>query len=172
MRCSKCCPAPTAAAAAKQAAAPVVSPVLPCDPPPEEERPPLPEAPEEVFVPAVPEPPKAPSAAAPVESGGEDVWRTLLEKFKNRIPPMSRGFLSNCSGSYAGGVLRVNCDTDFTKEMLSTDAVRTALSEITAAHVGVPVRVEFAVGECKAPAQGSLEDLIDLGKNFGGFTVK
>ena len=85
---------------------------------------------------------------------------------------MSRGFLTNCSGSYENGVLHVVCDTDFTKEMLSTDAVRTALSEVTAAHVGGAVRVEFSVGEVKAPVQGSVDDLIDLGKNFGGFTIK
>ena len=170
--------------AAEKRTVPSMMPELSAVPaePEEEERPPLPEAPEAVFIPDVPDaavtkkPPERPAepvqAADPVSGDSGDVWKTLLEKYKNRIPPMSRAFLSNCSGSYEGGVLRVLCDTDFTKEMLATDAVRTALSEVTAAHVGTAVRVEFHVGEMKAPAQGSLDDLIDLGKNFGGFTIK
>ena len=118
-------------------------------------------------VPASAEPPKPASVA---ENGG-DIWRALLEKYKSRVPPLSRGFLSNCGGHYGDGVLTVICDTDLTKEMLATDAVRTALSEVTAAHIGAPVRVEFTVGKVDMPA-GGLDDLIELGKNFGGFTVK
>ena len=154
--------------AAKQSVVPVVTAA-----PEEEERPPLPEAPEEALSSAAPVfAEEAPQAASAVSVGNEDVWKALYEKYKNRIPPMSRGFLTNCSGSYENGVLRVVCDTEFTKEMLATDAVRTALSEVTAAHVGTAVRVEFSVGEVKAPTQGSVEDLIDLGKNFAGFTIK
>ena len=140
--------------------------------PPVEKSEALPAAVEKTEAPvSVPSPAPAKEEAAEC-SGDNDVWKTLLEQYKNHVPPMSRGFLNNCTGKYSDGVLTVVCDTETTKSLLNAEAVCTALREVTTAHVGRPVQVSFTVGDIREAAHGSLDDLIDLGKNFGGFTVK
>ncbi len=158
------------------------APPLPEEPPFFMEEPSLPEEPplrgEPVFPVDAPAPeapvfavrPAKPAAVA--KAGGDsEVWRELLEHYKNRISPMCRAFLNMASGSLEGDLLTVSCDTELTKEKLSDEAVATVLREVTSAHTGRQIRLQFQVGKAEVK-QGSVNDLIALGNQFGGFTIK
>ena len=156
------------------------APPLPAEPPFFAEEPPLPEEPplrgEPVFsaAPSAPEPVFAvrpAKKAEPAAAGDTEVWRDLLEHYKNRISPMCRAFLNMASGSLEGDLLTVLCDTELTKEKLSDEAVATVLREVTSAHMGKQIRLQFQVGKAETK-QGSVNDLIALGNQFGGFTIK
>ena len=181
--------------------APKAAEPAPADLPPwEVEEPPLPEepplraerVPEPPFV--IDEPPRRSEAAPPAEEtaqpvfavrppkplsgGGDDggeVWRELREQYKNRVIPMNRAFLNQASGILAGDLLTVFCETELAKEKLSSEAVATVLREVTSAHTGKPIRLQFQVGKPEGAQEnqhGSIDELIAMGDRFGGFTIQ
>ncbi|MGM9661630.1 MAG: DNA polymerase III subunit gamma/tau [Oscillospiraceae bacterium] len=152
-------------------------PPLPEEPPFAYEEPPLPQEPPAEREPAAPAFSVRPAKAALVSAaeGDTTIWRELLEQYKNRISPMYRAFLGMASGCLSGDVLTVTCDTELTQEKLSDSAVATVLREVTSAHTGREIRLQFKTGTVEAaaaPKPGSVSDLIALGDQFGGFTVK
>ena len=154
---------------------------LPMDAPPLPDEPPLPEEPplqgEPVFPIAESAAPvfavrPAKPVAPPAASGGDStVWLELLEHYKNRTSPMYRAFLNAAQGSLEGDLLTVTCQTDLAMEKLKSDAVATVLREVTSAHLGRDIRLAFTVGKTETK-KGDLNDLIALGNQFGGFTIK
>ena len=84
---------------------------------------------------------------------------------------MYRAFLNVAQGSLDGDLLTVTCQTDLAMEKLKTDAVATVLREVTSAHTGREIRLAFAVGKMETK-KGNVNDLIALGNQFGGFTIK
>ena len=157
---------------------PMDAPPLPMDEPPLPEEPPVqgepvfpigePAAP--VFA-VRPAKPVAPPAAAPAAGGDSTVWMELLDHYKNRISPMYRAFLNVARGSLEGDLLTVVCQTDLAMEKLKSDAVATVLREVTSAHLGRDIRLAFSVGKLETK-KGDVNDLIALGNQFGGFTIK
>ena len=154
------------------------APPLPTDEPPLPEEPPLkgehvfpiaePAAP--VFA-VRPAKPAAPPAASSAAGGDSTVWSELLEHYKNRISPMYRAFLNVAHGSLEGDLLTVVCQSELAMEKLKSDAVATVLREVTSAHLGRDIRLAFSVGKAETK-KGDVNDLIALGNQFGGFTIK
>ena len=135
---------------------------------PQQEEPPLPEEPplleepgrERVFdVPEefqklpVSQPPVAqPSVSQSSASGGDGaVWGRLLDQYKGRLPVNHRVFLNMATGTLEGDCLTVWCNNDFVRTSLDNPTVTGVLQEVTAAHLGGPVRVVLKTGN--APAQ-------------------
>ena len=180
-------PAPLRAAPAPAASAPVASAPSP--------------APEQAAIPApapaddIPwkEPPENPERVLPEEAPGQapapgadagdggDVWASLINDYKGRLPAMYRAFLDSAWGTLEGDKLFVTCDSDFTKTQLFNVKVQSVLQEVTSAATGRPVAVVFQVGELpkeqpqgggNAPARDKLDDLIGFGSQFENFKVK
>ena len=157
---------------------PMDAPPLPMDEPPLPEEPPVqgepvfpigePAAP--VFAPVFAVRPAKP-VAPPAAGGDSTVWMELLDHYKNRISPMYRAFLNVARGSLEGDLLTVVCQTDLAMEKLKSDAVATVLREVTSAHLGRDIRLAFSVGKLETK-KGDVNDLIALGNQFGGFTIK
>ena len=151
---------------------------------------PEPQAPEEDDVPWE-EPPEhgervmpeddTPAPPQAERAGGEDLWASLLEGYKNRLTPARRAFLDKAWGRLEGERLMVTCDSDLTKGQLDRDEVAQVLGQVTAAAVGHPVAVAFQVGDLpRTPPRGAgggprrdkLDDLIGFGSQFDNFKVK
>ena len=181
-----------AAYAASPAAqpAPVVQAPLPePEPAPVEESPPWADAPEEEGPPpygepiveaapapvAQPAPAAEPQSAPAPESAGTDngeVFARLMESYKNRLTPDKRAFIGMAKGRLGGDVLTVYCGTDVQKNMLDTPAVTQVLSEVTAQSVGRNVTVRFEVGMPEGEKHDKMQDLLQMGGKFDGFTIK
>ena len=159
-------------------------------PPPWEDSVPAPadesfdDAPPPYGEPAEPERPQsatpapAPQAAEPkVESpkltGDSDIWRALMESYKNRLTPDKRAFVGQADGRLANGVLTVYCPTAVTKAMLDTEAVAAVLREVTGQSVGQAIAVRFVVGEPEdGKKRDKFQDLLRMGSKFDNFNIK
>ena len=166
-------PAPVAPAPEKKAAAapPPVEDDIPWEEPPEHPERVLPEEPD--------------AHVSPVSSGASggdgNLWASLINNYKGRLPAMYRAFLDNAWGTLEGDRLTVICDSDFTKTQLHNVKVQSVLQEVTSAATGQPITVVFQVGElpkeqpqggAAAPARDKLDDLIGFGSQFDNFKVK
>ena len=166
-------PAPAAPAPEKKAAAapPPVEDDIPWEEPPEHPERVLPEEPD--------------AHVSPVSSGASggdgNLWASLINDYKGRLPAMYRAFLDNAWGTLEGDRLTVICDSDFTKTQLHNVKVQSVLQEVTSAATGQPITVVFQVGElpkeqpqggAAAPARDKLDDLIGFGSQFDNFKVK
>ena len=151
--------APTGEAPAGEAPPPAGEVTTPADAPASGETPP-------------PAPAPAEGEKASSGDGDTELWQLLLEQYKSRMLPMNRAFLDHCSGLYRDGVLTVFCDNEATRALLSSEATEGVLREVTEAHTGTPVRVRVAVGSATENHRGTMDDLIRLGKQFEGFTIK
>ena len=123
-----------------------------------------------------PEPIAAAGAGAP-SAGGSDIWGTLINAYKNQLPPMYRAFLDSAWGTLDGDVLTVVCQNDFTKNQLHNVKVQSVLQEVTSEAEGRPIAVAFTVGDLPKPSGGSsagdkLDDLISFGSQFDNFKIK
>ena len=130
--------------------------------------------------------PEEPDAhVSPVSSGASggdgNLWASLINDYKGRLPAMYRAFLDNAWGTLEGDRLTVICDSDFTKTQLHNVKVQSVLQEVTSAATGQPITVVFQVGElpkeqpqggAAAPARDKLDDLIGFGSQFDNFKVK
>lgn len=180
-----------AAFAAFPAAQP--APVIPAatvevPPVPTEDAPPWEDVPEEEGPPPYGEPVAAPAVAesapvtaaasepapAPTSGTAEDgeIFARLMESYKNRLTPDKRAFIGMAQGRFSDGVLTVYCGTDVQKSMLDQSAVTQVLSEVTSQAVGQPVTVRFEVGGQAGEKHDKMQDLLQMGSKFGGFTVK
>ncbi len=163
-------PKPAEAAAPK--AAPPPEPAPPEDPPPWEE-----EAPPPYGLPAEDKPvPPEPASPPPPRSAGKsgDLWRELVEQYKNQLTPMYWYLLDDASGALEEGVMVVRCNDDFTLETLNCPEVAQVIQTVTGQRLGQSVGVRFVLGsKTAAPAQqDKLEELIRQGSRYDSFTVK
>ena len=163
-------PKPAEAAAPK--AAPPPEPATPEDPPPWEE-----EAPPPYGLPAEDKPvPPEPASPPPPRSAGKsgDLWRELVEQYKNQLTPMYWYLLDDASGALEEGVMVVRCNDDFTLETLNCPEVAQVIQTVTGQRLGQSVGVRFVLGsKTAAPAQqDKLEELIRQGSRYDSFTVK
>ena len=163
-------PKPAEAAAPK--AAPPPEPAPPEDPPPWEE-----EAPPPYGLPAEDKPvPPEPASPPPPRSAGKsgDLWRELVEQYKNHLTPMYWYLLDDASGALEEGVMVVRCNDDFTLETLNCPEVAQVIQTVTGQRLGQSVGVRFVLGsKTAAPAQqDKLEELIRQGSRYDSFTVK
>ncbi len=163
-------------------------------PPWEEERPPLPEEPGEPVVfepepePARPAPavkaapvPEARPAAASAPS--EELWPGLVAGLRGRFPAVYP-FLSNPSavrGVLEDGVLTLWVDTEFTKSMVGSAALLSALEQMTGTQTGTPVRCAVKVGTppqsggptgAGAAEHDNLDDLLAMGQQFDNIIIE
>lgn len=85
------------------------------------------------------------------------------------------------NGIFANGVLTLWVDSEFTKEVLNRGDTLSALEQAASAYTGQPYRVTLKVGEPDIPAaqeppaaaqDDGFNDLLDLGRQFGNFTIK
>ena len=141
-------PAPVAPAPEKKAAAapPPVEDDIPWEEPPEHPERVLPEEPD--------------AHVSPVSSGASggdgNLWASLINDYKGRLPAMYRAFLDSAWGTLEGDRLTVICDSDFTKTQLHNVKVQSVLQEVTSAATGQPITVVFQVGELpKEQPQGA-----------------
>ena len=159
-------PVKTSAPPVKVSGPPAAAPTLPladrddAPPPPEEPgrfvyddvppaREPAPTPPRPAAKQAAP----AGQGAGHAAAGDTAVWTCLLDHYKGRLSVNYRVFLNMASGVLAGDCLQVFCPNEFVRDSLRIDAVTTVLREVTAEHVGHPVRVELTIGAApKAPA--------------------
>ena len=121
-----------------------------------------------------PEPAPDPQASPAPESAAEDgeIFARLMESYKNRLTPDKRAFIGMAQGRLSNGVLTVCCGTDAHKAMLDRPEVSAVLAEVTAQAVGQPVTVRFEVGGQAGEKHDKMQDLLQMGSKFGGFTVK
>ena len=173
--------APAAAPPMEQPPAPkpAIEETLPWADAPEEEGPPpygepIPEAAPEPATNHTPEPVQQPNAAetasAPVDDAG--IFTRLMENYKNRLTPDKRAFIGTAKGRLSGDVLTVYCGSDVQKNMLDVPAVTQVLSEVTSQTVGQSIRIRFEVGSPDGETHDKMQDLLQMGNKFGGFTVK
>ncbi len=184
--------APKAAAPRAKQSAPVkpITKSAPSeDAPPweEDEFPPLPDVPPDEGVPLWEDVPPAPveaplareKADRPASSGShpqstpsDELWRGLIERYKERLTPLYWYMLDDASGVLEGDDLVVRCGDQLTLESLNCPEAVEVLQTVTGEKLGRPVRVRFVVGsEDKQPAD-RLDDLIQRGNKFDSFTVK
>ena len=169
---------------------PPVQQKQPVDTPPwEEERPPLPEEPGEPVgydmepAPAVTEPSmrEAP-APAPAAAPSADLWPGLVAGLRSRFPAVYP-FLSNPSavqGVLENGTLTLWVDTEFTKSMVGTTALLSALEQMASNQTGGPVHCAVKVGtppkaaeRPQVPAEhDNLDDLLAMGQQFDNIIIQ
>lgn len=110
--------------------------------------------------------------ASAVETTDDMLFARLMENYKNRLTPDKRAFIGMAKGRYSSGVLTVYCSTDVQKNLLDTPAVLQVLSEVTGQAVGQNVSVRMEVGLPEGETHDRMQDLLQIGSKFGGFTVK
>ena len=110
--------------------------------------------------------------APATEKTDDMLFARLMENYKNRLTPDKRAFIGMAKGRYSSGVLTVYCSTDVQKNLLDTPAVIQVLSEVTAQAVGQSVSVRLEVGLPEGETHDRMQDLLQIGSKFGGFTVK
>lgn len=121
--------------------------------------------------------PTPPPAASPGN------WESFLRTLRD-IPPMANSFLhkrDSVNGIFAHGVLTLWVDSELTKGVLSRGDTLAILERAASAYTGGPYRVTLKVGEPDIPAaqeapaaaqDDGFNDLLDLGRQFGNFTIK
>lgn len=122
------------------------------------------------------------NAVSPKASAPGD-WEGFLRTLKE-IPPMANSFLrkrDSVNGIFADGILTLWVDSELTKGVLSRGETLAVLERAALAYTGEPYRVTLKVGEPDIPAapvapaavqDDGFNDLLDLGRQFGNFTVK
>ena len=154
-------------------------------PPWEEERPPLPEEPgEPVGYEMEPAPErKSPAREAPAPApAAADLWPGLVAGLRSRFPAVYP-FLSNpaaVQGVLDESTLTLWVDTEFTKSMVGTAALLSALEQMAAAQTGSPVRCVVKVGAPPKAAKGTkvpaehdnLDDLLAMGQQFDNIIIQ
>ena len=157
-------------------------------PPWEEERPPLPEEPGEPVgyemepAPERKSPAREAPAPAPAAAPAADLWPGLVAGLRSRFPAVYP-FLSNpaaVQGVLDESTLTLWVDTEFTKSMVGTAALLSALEQMAAAQTGSPVRCVVKVGAppkaaegTKAPAEhDNLDDLLAMGQQFDNIIIQ
>lgn len=97
---------------------------------------------------------------------------------------MANSFLhkrDSVNGIFARGVLTLWVDSELTKGVLSRGDTLAILERAASAYTGGPYRVTLKVGEPDIPAaqeapaaaqDDGFNDLLDLGRQFGNFTIK
>ena len=122
------------------------------------------------------------NAVSPKASAPGD-WEGFLRTLKE-IPPMANSFLrkrDSVNGIFADGILTLWVDSELTKGVLSRGETLAVLERAALAYTGEPYRVTLKVGEPDIPAEpvapaavqdDGFNDLLDLGRQFGNFTVK
>jgi DNA polymerase-3 subunit gamma/tau len=122
------------------------------------------------------------NAVSPKASAPGD-WEGFLRTLKE-IPPMANSFLrkrDSVNGIFADGILTLWVDSELTKGVLSRGETLAVLERAALAYTGEPYRVTLKVGEPNIPAapvapaavqDDGFNDLLDLGRQFGNFTVK
>ena len=157
-------------------------------PPWEEERPPLPEEPGEPVgyemepAPERKSPAREAPAPAPAAAPAADLWPGLVAGLRSRFPAVYP-FLSNpaaVQGVLDESTLTLWVDTEFTKSMVGTAALLSALEQMAAAQTGSPVRCVVKVGAPPKAAKGTkvpaehdnLDDLLAMGQQFDNIIIQ
>ena len=125
----------------------------------------------------MPAPAPAPTpAAAPAAAGTTDVWRKLVERYKERLTPMYWFMLDDAVGVMEGDTLVVSCGDDLTLDTLDNESVSEVLRSVTGEHLGMAVRVRYTLKGAQQtvgrPAEDKLESLIRAGSKFDSFKLK
>ena len=120
---------------------------------------------------------KAPGkAAAPAPAAGSDIWRELIERYKERLTPMYWFMLDDAVGTMDGDMLVVHCGDDLTMDTLNVDTVTDVLKAVTSEKLGCAVSVRYTLEKPGAAAaqapRDRMEDLIQAGSKFENFIVK
>lgn len=148
-------------------------------PPWEEERPPLPEEPEEerdygleqAVVPKAAEErvpqPKKPAAAPVVQSGGGDsaFWPSFAAGLKGKVSPSVMPYLNNpakVKGVLKNGHLTLWVDSEFTRSMLNKPAILEGMAQAALAAFGEKTAVSVVVGV--PPVDGGVEACTETSK--------
>ena len=86
----------------------------------------------------------------------DDRWPELLEQFKARLPMAKRAFLNMAGGRLEGDQLRIECDNELVKNMLTKDDVLAVFRSTAEEYLGRPVAVQVVVVQpAAAPTRGS-----------------
>lgn len=124
---------------------------------------------------------KTAPAAAPVSPSGAapagDFWPGLAASLKGRVPQSEYPYLSNpamVQGTIDGPVLTLWAQNDFVKKMISKPKTLAAVEEAARVLPGGPYRAAVTVGTppASAPAHDRLDDLLALGRQFGGIITE
>jgi len=186
-------PAP-AVQKAERAAAPVGAPQPADDLPPwEEERPPLPDEPEEDVSYEVPEPPPAPAPVPPSggaqradrSAGDRTFWPSFAAGLRGKVTPTVMPYLNNpakVKGVWKNGRITLWVDSEFTRSMLNKPAILEGMAQAAAALFGGEPTVSVVVGQPPeedapsppAPAAGkdALDELLAFGEQFDNIIIK
>ena len=113
--------------------------------------------------------------AAPTGPDGE-LWRSMVEHYKERLTPMYWFMLDDALGHMEGDTLVVVCGDDLTLESLNCPEVSQVLKDVTGEKLGRTVNVRYTMGKGveipTAQEEDKLDTLIQLGQKFDSFTVK
>lgn len=162
-------------------------------PPWEEERPPLPDEPGEPIQPiqeatkVVETIPSLTPTLQSVPTGG-DIWPSLVDSLKGRVPMGEYMFLKKAQGRVEEGVFNLYVDSDFTRNMLNKPTVLEPLTEVAAGILGGTHRIALVVGVAPAvastavsaapdpslaPATGgdALDTLLAFGEQFDNIII-
>ena len=171
--------------AAQQPARPQPAPVE--APPWTEERPPLPEEPEEERT--LEEPERRPAAVPPAQpavAGGESsFWPAFAAEAKRKLPSAGPYLVNpeKTVGTWKNGVLTLWVDSAFTKAMLNKPNITEVLAQAAGQRFGGQARVAFQIGKPspedlgsgQAPEAGqrdALDALLEFGEQFDNIIIK
>ena len=171
--------------AAQQPARPQPAPVE--APPWTEERPPLPEEPEEERTLEEPErrPAVVPPAQPAVAGGESSFWPAFAAEAKRKLPSAGPYLVNpeKTVGTWKNGVLTLWVDSAFTKAMLNKPNITEVLAQAAGQRFGGQARVAFQIGKPspedlgtgQAPEAGqrdALDALLEFGEQFDNIIIK
>ncbi|GAA6385040.1 DNA polymerase III subunit gamma/tau [Lawsonibacter asaccharolyticus] len=171
--------------AAQQPARPQPAPVE--APPWTEERPPLPEEPEEERT--LEEPERRPAAVPPAQpavAGGESsFWPAFAAEAKRQLPSAGPYLVNpeKTVGTWKNGVLTLWVDSAFTKAMLNKPNITEVLAQAAGQRFGGQARVAFQIGKpspedlgtgqaSEAGQRDALDALLEFGEQFDNIIIK
>lgn len=112
---------------------------------------------------------KVPAAAA----GGSALYPQIIKRAQARLDAGHSVFFNQTSGEIKDSALMVYCPNDFVKTRLDNVAVLDTLQDIVKDLSGETVRISLQVGTPEGfTPPDKMNDLLDLGNKFSGFTVK
>ena len=156
-------------------------------PPWTEERPPLPEEPEEERT--LEEPERRPAAVPPAQpavAGGESsFWPAFAAEAKRKLPSAGPYLVNpeKTVGTWKNGVLTLWVDSAFTKAMLNKPNITEVLAQAAGQRFGGQARVAFQIGKPspedlgtgQSPEAGqrdALDALLEFGEQFDNIIIK
>ena len=156
-------------------------------PPWTEERPPLPEEPEEERT--LEEPERRPAAvppAQPAAAGGESsFWPAFAAEAKRKLPSAGPYLVNpeKTVGTWKNGVLTLWVDSAFTKAMLNKPNITEVLAQAAGQRFGGQARVAFQIGKpspedlgtgqaSEAGQRDALDALLEFGEQFDNIIIK